>query len=111
MIPQVAETKPFKVDVDGGVADEFRAALERKKIGYSEGAGAIFRWFVAQDGMLQSLILGQVDEEYAGQVARLILERMASVPTTKKNASFGRQVGRSNPPQPLAEPNPAKRSK
>lgn len=77
---QVATPKGIKFDVSENIADEFRQALSRKKIGYSEGAAALMEWFVAQDGMLQSLILGQVDEGYRAQVARMVLARFADEP-------------------------------
>lgn len=75
-MPQVATPKGIKFEVSEELADEFRQALSRKKIGYSEGAAALMEWFTKQDGMLQSLILGQVDEDYHGQVAKLVLERV-----------------------------------
>jgi hypothetical protein len=82
-MPEVAETKPLKFDLDGDVADDFRGVLDRKKIGYSEGAEALMRWFLRQESMLQSLILGQVDEEYTGQVASSVLTKMAGADGTK----------------------------
>jgi hypothetical protein len=74
----VAEKKPFKVEIDGDVVEATRAAFDRKKIGYWDGTEAVLRWFSSQDGMLQSLILGQVDEKYRQQVARMVLEQMAA---------------------------------
>lgn len=98
---QVGTPKGIKFDVSEDVADEFRQALSRKKIGYSEGAASLMEWFVRQDGMLQSLILGQVDEEYRGQVARLVLERMiAQHPLPPVNFDAEAAAFRTQPPPP-----------
>jgi hypothetical protein len=57
---------------------------ERKRINKQDTIDGLLAWFLAQDGMLQSLILGQVDEQYRGQVAKLVLERIADEPAPIK---------------------------
>jgi hypothetical protein len=57
---------------------------ERKRINKQDTIDGLLAWFLAQDGMLQSLILGQVDEQYRGQVAKLVLEQIAAEPPAPK---------------------------
>lgn len=67
----------LRVRLRPGLKEKLDDAIGAKKTSQQSAVNELVAWFVAQDGMLQSLILGQVDEQYRAQVARLILARMA----------------------------------
>lgn len=63
----------FSVRVPPKVKERMQALLDHKHIGDGEGCTQLFEWFLRQDDLLQSMLLGQVDP--AIDVTNLVLKR------------------------------------
>lgn len=83
LVPLVTRDENLRIRLSADQKSEIDDVLRKKKVSQQEGVTAILAWFAKQDGMLQSLILGQIDEEYELQAARMALERMAKPPVQR----------------------------
>lgn len=56
---------------------KWRSLLQQKKISQQMAVVALIEWFMNQDDLFQSIILGQLNSDGQADVAELILQRMA----------------------------------
>lgn len=64
---------------------------ERKRIKQQDAGAALIEWFLSLPDLMQSSILGQIDDESRALVARLVLERMSVAP--KPPVTFDAEIG------------------
>ena len=57
--------------------DRLTAALESKRVTQQNAIRHLVLWALDQDTLTQSLLFGQIPEDCRGQIARLMLDRMA----------------------------------
>ncbi len=67
----------LRIRLHAAAKQRLDALWKNKKISQQEAVEQILLWFVEQDDLLQSAILGQIGEERRREVARMVLERMA----------------------------------
>ena len=73
-------TKPTSLRIE--LSASAKCQLERASKKYDQTQFALFsrlsEWFASQDPEIQAVILGHIPDAIAGDVARLILDRMAT---------------------------------
>ncbi len=72
----VAELENLRIRVDAHLNRSFGDFSERKKISKQDAINSLLAWFLDQDGLLQSLIVGQIESDDHTQVAAIVLKRM-----------------------------------
>ncbi len=70
----VAEV-PLKVSIDAALKERFNELLERKRITAKDGIQGMVRWVLEQDTLLQSIVLGQIEEKDTDAVLSLVVQR------------------------------------
>jgi hypothetical protein len=96
----VAKTKNFKVLMDPALKQQVDLLMTRKNLKLTPAVDSLMRWLLAQDSLLQSMLLGGIEQKDHTAVARLVLERLAANgrcsagpwPGGQRNASFGPEV-------------------
>ena len=83
----VATKENLRIRLGPELKEALDAFQAKKKLSQQDTVKSLLEWFLRQEGMVQSLIVGHVDEEYRGQVAELVLERM------KQPKHRGRYIG------------------
>lgn len=89
-LSHVPAVENLRIRVPEQLKDLFEAACARKKVSQQQAVVSLMEWFVAQPGMLQSLVLGHFDHtpEERKRVAQLALEmlRDGELPTPRFDA-------------------------
>jgi hypothetical protein len=78
----------FRIRIPQPLKEAWDAMAERKRIKQQDAGAALIEWFLSLPDLMQSSILGQIDDESQILVARLVLERMAAPPAPKPTAPF-----------------------
>jgi len=80
----VAEIENLRIRVEGPLNKSLSDFSDRKKISKQDTINSLLTWFLDQDGLLQSLIVGQIESSDSGQVAEIVLKRIADDSRGKK---------------------------
>ena len=74
------------VRLEPALKAELDAVLTRKKVSQQTAVTELIRWWIAQDDLLQSAIIGQVTLEPPDDITTLIVKRMTQ-PARKPKVS------------------------
>jgi hypothetical protein len=75
---EVAERKNLRIRLTPELKDRIEEVAQRKRVSQQVLVDAVLEWFVGTDGLLQSLILGQIDPEDEAGVSEVALRRIAA---------------------------------
>ena len=67
----------INIELGEGTKNQLEIVRDRTGMTQKELVGRIINWFAQQDRTVQQIILGQIPQEIAVDVAKLMLERMA----------------------------------
>jgi len=87
----VAEKENLRIRVSGIVQAGLNDLKQRKHISKQAAIEGILTWFLEQDGMLQSLILGQIEEQHKSQAARMVLAKLTPAESSPTPKNHGEQ--------------------
>lgn len=73
MLMATKQRQNFRAQLPDSVKEQWDRWLEKKRISQQDAAAALVEWVMETDDRLASLVLRQVDEEYHGQIAELVL--------------------------------------
>lgn len=107
MLQLVSRRDFLKIQVTPDVRQRFEALYTEKGMTQIAAATRVFDWFMAQDETVQAAVLGLVPKNVAPDVARLILERMACLPSNATWLESGRPAPAAAGPKPPRAPSAA----
>jgi hypothetical protein len=87
----------FRIRIPERLKEAWDAMAERKKIKHQDAGAALIDWFLSLPDLMQSSILGQIDEESRGLVAEMLLRQMAA--PSKKGEGRTLTIGRVRGPE------------
>jgi len=92
------DEEDLRVRLKDGLKEQFDAVLKRKKMKQVTGVNQLVAWFIAQDDLFQSMILGQIGPDSTTEIAQLLLEKILAdqSPHTKQRASPPRKRGKAS---------------
>lgn len=76
-MPEEKKEKSIRLPMEGARKRAWEDMLQRKKIGQQDALYALIDWIVQQDGLVQSMVLRQVEAE--ADLVRQVLTRMAGL--------------------------------
>jgi hypothetical protein len=85
----------INIELADGAKDNLERVRGRNGMTQKELVARLINWFSAQDHVVQQIILGQIPQEVAPDVARLMLERIADEKPARIDrtaADFRRQM-------------------
>lgn len=94
----VALQENVRIRLAADVKEAWQSTCDAKRITQQAAIDALLRWFTQQDSLMQSLILGQIEEKDCGDVTRLLLERMARTAHPPIPQRLGAVIGGREPP-------------
>jgi hypothetical protein len=68
----------LRIRVGGSLNSKFTEFTERKKISKQDTIDALLGWFLRQDSLLQSMIVGQIEPEDQAAIAKMVLTKLAT---------------------------------
>lgn len=99
----------LNIELAEGAKAQLEAVRAWNGMTQKEMVSRLVNWFCRQDRVLQQVILGQIPEEIAPDVAVLLLQRLAAMPTGEPGQGGGgssqgvERTGEGDGPQLLAE--------
>jgi hypothetical protein len=72
----VAKIAHYKTLIEPELKRKLDAALARRRSTLTGFTEAIVSWFIEQDPLVQSLILGQIEPQDQQQIVRLVLQKL-----------------------------------
>ncbi len=79
----------INIELADGAKDQLEIIRQWNGMTQKELVGRLVNWFCQQDRVSQQVILGQIPEEIAPDVARIMLERLAEDDSTQAKAPTG----------------------
>jgi len=83
----------INIELGEGNKDRLEQLREWNGMTQKELVSRIINWFCGQDRVLQQIVLGQIPEEIAPDVAKMVLERLAAAEGSDAKAGKGEPVG------------------
>lgn len=83
MVVANKEKEDLRVRLRPGLKEKLDGVIEARKTSQQKLVNELVAWFVEQSAMLQTILLGQVEDRYRAQVARMILEEIAEYKPSK----------------------------
>jgi len=89
----------INIELADGAKDQLERVRSRNGMTQKELVARLINWFSQQDHVVQQIILGQIPQEVAPDVAKLMLERIADAAPAAREAAaaeINRRLSRGN---------------
>ena len=91
-VEESTELENLRIRVSPQLNDALDSVCKRKRLKKQDAIEGMLRWFVEQDGRLQSLIVGQIEQEFHGEIIDKVLDSLRHPP--QSSATQARSGGR-----------------